>query len=430
MPGALDDIRVVDMSEYIAGPYCGVLLSDFGADVIRVEPVGGAAWRSYQPVGPKEGRAFMACNRGKRSICVDYERAEGRRILDELLGTADVLITNFRVGAAERHRLDYAALHARFPRLIYVHNTANGRHGPDAARAGFDVVAQAMSGLMGLEPPCPEGALPRSLPLTLVDQTAACLLLGGICAALYARTRSGHGQYVETSLLAAALSLQTMNSASVEDVDGVLRAGWLATLAEARAEGLSFKEIAAVRRDALGPSQSTSGREESPYRGIVETSDGLIAYSCANLRLRRSFATLLDLADPMLDGTPIEHDEAWEITHRLADHVRTVMRSGSSAEWLARLTEAGIPAGPVRFPEELYEDPGVIANGYVASFNHPIAGELKLFGPLVALSETETAAQLPPPAAGQHTVELLESLGYSQRRIQELLEGGAVSHHA
>jgi crotonobetainyl-CoA:carnitine CoA-transferase CaiB-like acyl-CoA transferase len=422
MTGAYQGIRVLDLSEYIAGPLCGMLLVDMGADVIKVEPPRGDNWRHVQPVVPGESRLFLAANRGKKSVCLDMTAEEGRAIVQRLAHRADVMIVNFRAGVAERLGLDYETLAAANPGLIYCRNTAFGQAGPGAGRAGFDLVAQAAGGLMALQPQ--PGTLPGPLPLPAVDLAAAMLLFGGVGAALHARCVSGRGQQVDTSLLAAALTLQNGRFVSIEQGDRPLREGWLEALRTARGAGAGYDEIVGLRREALG---APPPQARDPYRGVYQTRDGLLAYTCVTQRLRQRLMALLGLHDPRREGGALSAEEEAETVATLSACVAELLQTRTTADWLEEFGRAGIPAGPVRFVEELFEEPGVVDNGLVAECVHQTLGPLKMLGIPIVMSGTPGAPQGPPPALGQHTDEVLATLGYDAGQIEELRARGVVA---
>ena len=191
--GPLAGIKVLEFSEIIAAPFGGMLLSDMGADVIKVEPPAGDPWRAFQPLGMREGRGYISLNRGKRGIAIDLNTPEGLEIIHALAARTDVVIVNYRPDVAEKLGIDYATLSANNPRLIYCDNTAFGRRGPHAHRPGYDIVAQALSGLMTTEGRREESGVPMMNGLPSADLSTGIAIAWGICAALYARERTGRG---------------------------------------------------------------------------------------------------------------------------------------------------------------------------------------------------------------------------------------------
>ena len=241
MPGALSGIKVLEFSEYIAGPFAGMLLSDLGADVIKIEPPGGEPWRHASPFIPNESRNFISLNRGKRSLPLDLKRPEAREIVYKLLEDTDVVLVNARPDVAARLGIDYDTLSAKRPGLVYCDNTAFGRTGPDRHRPGYDLIAQAVTGLMASEAKTEDGLPLRIQSTPVADFATGMAMAWGICAALYHRERTGRGQMVETTLLGTALAFQTMVFTQVEAIDQGPRTGFLDTLDGLRDSAAPFR---------------------------------------------------------------------------------------------------------------------------------------------------------------------------------------------
>ena len=219
MAGPLEGVKVVEFTEIIAGPFAGMLLADMGAEVIKVEPPWGDPWRGTQPFSATESRPFIAYNRGKRSITLDLTSGAAGEILARLIPQMDVAIVNYRPDVAAKLGVDYEALAALNPRLIYCENTAFGRQGPDAYRPGYDLILQAMSGIMTAESKVSNGAPVHVVSSPMVDTAAGICLAWCVCAALYHRERTGQGQKVETTLLGLALALLGMRFVEIEALD-------------------------------------------------------------------------------------------------------------------------------------------------------------------------------------------------------------------
>ena len=219
MPGPLDGVKVVEFTEIIAGPFAGMLLSDMGAEVIKVEPPWGDPWRGTQPISATESRVFMAYNRGKRSITLDLTAEAAAEVLARLIPQMDVAIVNYRPDVAARLGVDYDSLAAINPRLIYCENTAFGRQGPDSWRPGYDMILQAMTGIMTAESKVSNGAPMHVVSSPFVDTSAGLCLAWCVCAALFHRERTGRGQKVETTLLGLALAMLGMRFVEVESLD-------------------------------------------------------------------------------------------------------------------------------------------------------------------------------------------------------------------
>ncbi|MER3420436.1 MAG: hypothetical protein C4290_07890 [Chloroflexota bacterium] len=425
-PGPLAGVRVLDISELIAAPMATMLLSDMGADVIKIEPPEGESWRLQMPLLPGESKGFMSLNRGKRGLAVNLKTAEGQAIVHALARTADVAVVNYRPDVPPRLGIDYATLSAINPRIIYAANTAFGRHGPHAHRPGYDIILQAMSGLMTGAGGVTEAGMPAVIGGTAIaDFSAALLLAWAVCAALYHRERTGEGQQIDTSLLAAALTVQTSRFFSVEEQDAADRAELVRRVRELRAAGRPYREIVEAVQAARG---LVGQAVANPYYRVYQAQDDFIAVGCLSHALRVKFCRVLGLEDPRLEPG------AWQpgtgefraIGRRLAQEAEAIIRARPAAEWLARFDAAGVPAGPVRLAEELFEDPHILANGLVAEVEHALVGRLKMVGPPVHMSRTPLRPQGAAPALGQHTDEILRSLGYEDGQISELRRRGIV----
>ena len=427
-PGALDGIRVLEFSVVVAGPVCGLILADLGADVVKVEPPGGEPHRRNRAVVPNEGKLFQNFNRGKRSLVVDLRRAGGRALIHRLVPQADVAVVNYRLGVAEQLGIDYGTLRALHPGLVYVESTGFGTRGPMAAKPASDIVAQGYSGLMAGEGKVAEGGEP--LPLKAgawADYFTGVATAMGVAAALYHRERTGEGQKVSGSLLRSALFAQSHIVMREPVSDSVLRDATMAQVAAARARGADYRELIGIRM---------AGRELGTqfalyYNGYRAKDGGLIlgALTKAN---RDAMRRVLGLRgercdDPdydALDPANLAEAERWKqiIRDRIAG--RTV------AEWVAAFEAAGAPVSPVRLPEEMSDDPQVEAEGIMAELEHEVTGPQRVVGPIVELSATPAAARRAAPTAGRHTRELLREFGLPGAEIDALAAAGVVAEGA
>ncbi len=419
MPGPLAGIKVVEFSQIIAGPFAGMLLADMGADVIKIEPPHGEPWRLNMQFIPLESRTFISLNRGKRSLPLDLTRPEATEVVDRLVADADVVIVNYRPDVSRKLRIDYERLSKINPRLIYCDNTAFGRRGPHSQRPGYDIIAQAITGLMASEGKIVDGVLQYIVSTPIADFATGLAMAWGICAALYVRERTGKGQKIETTLLASALGVQTSRFTWIEAIDAEPYRQFMADLERMRAEGRPFEEVYA---------RYLEFRPRPPgniYYRTYQTKDSVIAVGCLSDPLRKRLLQLLGLHDIRFDpGYDPQSPEAIEFGKELTRQAEAIFRQRTTAEWLRILDEAGIPAGPVRFTEELFEDEQVIANNLVVELEHSVIGRIKMVGPIINMSETPLEARSASPALGEHTDEVLSALGYSPAQVEELRKRG------
>jgi formyl-CoA transferase len=395
---ALAGLRVLDATQVMAGPFCTMLLGDLGADVVKVEPPEGDTTRTMagsRGAGPgAESPGFWAINRNKRGIVVDLKDPRGQAIFRALAARADVLVENSRPGAFETLGLGYEYLRRDNPALVYASISGFGHTGPYAARGGFDLVAQGMSGLMSVtgEP----GRPPAKCGVPVTDLAAGLLALQAILAAYVHRLRSGEGQHIDASLLEAGIALGVWESAQYFSGGGV--------------------------PEALG----SAHRMFAPYQA-VRCADGWITLGAANTRTWERLARALGRADL------IERPEFAQATGRvrnreaLAAEIESVTATRPRAHWLALLEGEGVPCGPILDYEEVFADPHVGARGMVQEVDHPAGGRIRVVGPAVKLSGTPVRVGRPSPLYGQHTAEVLGELGYAPAEIQDLAAAGVVA---
>lgn len=374
MAGALDHLLVLDLTSHLSGPYCAMLLADHGAEVIKVEPPTGDSARGMPPFVNGESAPFMTWNRNKRSVVLDLKQAPDQDALWALVDRADILVENYRPGVLDRLGFGWEKLHARNKRLILASISGFGQTGPYASRGGFDLITQAMSGLMSTNGPA-DGD-PFRLPIAISDVTAGMFLAFGVLAAVEARHRTGEGQRVETSLLEAATSLAVYESAHYF------------------ARG--------TRPERLGQAH----RGSSPYQ-CFRTADGYITLGASQ---QHFFARLCEMTglqalldDPRFktNADRVAHNDA--LVALLADK----LRQHPSAHWLAALEAAGIPAGPVLHYDEVFTDPHILAREMVVKTEHPVTGTFHTMGVPVKLSATPGSVRLPAPRLGEHSGEIL-----------------------
>jgi len=394
--GPLAGLNVIDLSHVMAGPTCAMFLADMGADVIKVEkiPGGDDLRRSVPPTLAGESAAFLILNRNKRGIAVDLKTEAGRAVLLRILENADVMIENYRPGTMERMGLGYDVLHALNPRLIYCSISGFGRTGPYAGHGGFDLIAQAMSGLMSITGEGP-GRPPTKVGSPVTDITAGLLACAGILAALYHRASSGHGQMVDTSLFEAGIALTYWQSA-----------------------------ICFATGQSPGPMGSAHPLN-APYQAF-RTTDGWIAVGAANhtnwLRL------LVALESPELGDDPRFANNAERMRNRQALEAALipVFERRNSAEWLRRLEAAGVPAGPVLDMAQMHAHPQTLAREMIVETTHPTAGPVKAVGLPIKFSDTPGGVRRPAPLFGQDTRTVLRDYGLSDAEIDQMAAQGTV----
>jgi crotonobetainyl-CoA:carnitine CoA-transferase CaiB-like acyl-CoA transferase len=392
VPGPLEGLRVVDCSAIIAGPIATAFLATYGADVVKLEPLEGDALRSYPSTLPELSRYFLGINRGKRSVAVDLKHREGLALARRLARAADVFVESFRPGVAARLGLDDPALRAENARLIYCSVSAFGQTGPLAERPGLDPVVQSYGGL-AWEQGAAEGKAPELVRGSLVDYYTGSLAVSGILLALVARSQTGAGQRIETSLLDGVLAMQAG------------RVFW----AEA-------KEPPDAVRDLLGDRVSRIYPTQEGHLYLYVELPKFWAGLCRTLGLEAW------LTDPRLGTMVGRHTHKAElirvITERLA--------ARTAAEWEARFAEADVPCTRVRSVPDLLVDPQALLNGALATVAHPTLGPVRLLGVPVRLAGTPGTPAGPPPALGEHTDAVLAEAGLSAPEIARLRQAGVV----
>jgi crotonobetainyl-CoA:carnitine CoA-transferase CaiB-like acyl-CoA transferase len=382
MDGPLAGLVVVDISRALAGPHAAMMLGDLGARVIKVEhPDGGDDTRGWGPpfVGPEEAREstyFLSCNRNKESVTLDARTPEGADLLTRLLRRADVFVENFRPGVLDRLGFGVDRLHAVNPRLVVLSITGFGHDGPEGGRAGYDQIAQGEAGLMSITGPSPDQ--PTRVGVPIGDLLAGMYGAFGVLAALHRRARTGRGEVVRTSLLAAIVGVHAFQGTRYTVAGEV-----------PRAEGNHHPSIA-------------------PY-GTFRCADGLVQIAVGSEALWLRFAPLvgLDGADPRF---ALNRDR---VRHRseLVAHIEAVFGTATTSHWLARLGEVGVPCGLVRTLDQVYGWEQVRSQGLLVEVDHETLGRVRLPGPPLRFDAGGRSTHLAPPTLGQHDTAVRAWLG-------------------
>lgn len=392
----LEGMVVLDASQIMAGPFCTLLLADMGADVIKVErPDGGDDTRRMgPPFVTGESAAFLAMNRNKRSLALDLKTEEGTELFRRLARRADVLVENFRPGTMERLGLGYEALQESNPGLIYCSISGFGQTGPYRLRGGFDLVAQGMSGLISVTGHPGGPATKVGVPIS--DLNAGIYGAYGILCAYVQRLRTGRGQRVDTSLLEGAIAYTFWESAI-----------YFAT-------------------GKVPEPMGSAHRLNAPYQ-VFQTRDGSLSLGAANQATWERLCQAIGRPDLAADPRFRENAGRIERYQELAGILDEIFQRDTTANWLSRLEQAGVPAGPIYTLAEVYADPHVRAREMVVEVEHPVAGRVRQIGIPVKLSETPGRIARPAPTLGQHTDEVLHWLGLDGGAIARLRQAGVVA---
>jgi crotonobetainyl-CoA:carnitine CoA-transferase CaiB-like acyl-CoA transferase len=394
--GPLNGIKVIELAQIMAGPTCGMLLADMGADVIKVEKLpGGDDTRSYtEPSINGESAAFMILNRNKRGVAVNLKTAGGLEVVKKLLADADVVTENYRKGTLEKLGLGYDVLQALNPRLIYCAVSGYGRTGPYADKGGFDLIAQGFAGIMSItgEP----GGPPAKSGTSIADINAGILAALGIVSALVARSTTGKGQMVETSLMEAAIQ-QTYWQAAIYFATG----------------------------QNSGPTGSAHILT-APYQAFP-TKDGWINVGGANQSNWERIVKVIGRPELAQDRRFLTNGDRMKNLAALTPLIAQPLKARPCAEWIREFEAAGVPVGPVNKIGDMLAHEQVRARDMVVEVDHARAGRVKALGHPIKFSDTRGEVKRAAPLLGQHTREVLGELGYSAARIDELVGEGAIS---
>ena len=395
-PGPLRGMRVLELAQIMAGPTCGMLLADMGADVVKVEKLpGGDDARGYrEPRVNGVSAPFLMLNRNKRGVAVNLKHPAGRELLLRMVRDADVLTENYRRGTLEKLGLGYDVLSAANPGLIYCAVSGYGRDGPFGDKGGFDLIAQGFAGLMSItgEP----GGPPVKDGNSVADINAGILAALGIAAAYVHKLRTGEGQVVDTSLMEAALQ-QTYWHAAIYFATGA----------------------------SPGPTGSAH-LLTAPYQAF-RASDGFLNIGGANQANWERIADVLGHPEWREDPRFATNSTRMANLATLSEAMNAVLATRTKAEWIAAFDAAGVPVGPVHSIGEALEHPQTRARGMVVELEHPEAGSTRALGCPIHFSKTPTQIERPAPRLGEHTREVLREYGYSDEAIDALAAEGVVA---
>jgi CoA:oxalate CoA-transferase len=372
---ALENLRVIDLTRVLAGPYATMILADLGAEVIKVEAPEGDESRGFGPFKNGVSGYFQSVNRGKKSLGINLKAPEGRDILLGLLDQADILVENFRPGTMTRLDLDYTSLHTRFPSLIYAACSGFGQTGPYAGRGAYDMIIQGMGGIVSItgEP----GRPPVRVGVSIGDLSAALFTVIGILTALHTRQMTGQGQLVDISMLDGQVALL---------------------------------ENAVTRYDMTGQTPGPLGARHpsiTPFQAFP-TLDGWMMLAIGNNALWNKFCRVIERDDLVSDERFRDNESRTAHHEQLEAILSEIFRTRNLTEWLDLLNRSDIPCGPVQRVDEVMSHPQVNARGMILNLPHPVAGSIRMPGSPIKLSDTPPVIDRAAPDLGQHTDEVLE----------------------
>jgi crotonobetainyl-CoA:carnitine CoA-transferase CaiB-like acyl-CoA transferase len=391
----LDGVKVLDLTRYLSGPYCTMILGDLGADVTKIERFpNGDDVRRLGPHINGESYCFASVNRHKKSLALDLKSERGREIVMELVDQADIVVENFRPGAAARLGLDYASLSERNPALVYASISGFGQTGPYTHRAGFDIIAQGVSGLMRMTGQPDSG--PTKVGFAVNDIAAGITAAVGVLGAYVHRLNTGEGQHIDVSLVDSALAWTVWESAAY------------------------------FGSGEVPQPEGSRHRRSAPYQAY-RTQDGYVTVGANTDRLWRRFCERV-VEKPEWIEDPRYAELLTRLDHLddLEADIEAVFTGNTTQHWIHRLDEAGVPGGPVYTYDETFADPHVQAREMVLDMEHPVIGPMRSLGFPIKYSGTPLSIREVAPTVGQHTSDVLTRLGYSAEAIADLVEQGVV----
>jgi crotonobetainyl-CoA:carnitine CoA-transferase CaiB-like acyl-CoA transferase len=394
MPLPLEGVRVLDLTNVMAGPYCSMVLGDLGAEVIKLESLEGDSTRNFEPKVHDESYCFAVLNRNKKSIAVDLKSPAGKEIVLKLAAGCDIMMENFRPGVVKKLGIDYEAVKQVNPGIIYASMSGFGQTGPYGKKGGFDIIAQGMSGVMMMTGY--PGGRPAKVGIAMNDVACGVTTLYGILGAFIGKLRHGEGQYIETSLLEAGMAW------SIWEFGAYFGGGEMPT--------------------ATG----TRHRRSAPYQAF-RTKNGYVTIGASGDKLWRAFVTQVVaqphwLEDARFERNPLRVKNA-DALEALIEEITTTQ---PTAHWVEKLDAAGVPGGPVYTYDQTLADPHVQHRKMVYEIEHPVIGPMKTLGLPVKSTGELTKIRQPAPLHGQHTEEVLRGLGYSDAQVGGLVTEGVV----
>ncbi len=394
--GPLTGMRVIELAHIMAGPVCGLMLADMGADVVKVEKIGTGddSRRFLPPEIEGESAAFMMMNRNKRGIALDLKHEDGKAVLLDLLKNADVVIENYRHDTMSRLGLDYDTLSAINPGLIYCEISGFGRTGPYKERGGFDLIAQGMTGLMSVTGEGPNRA-PVKIGPPVTDITAGILGAMGVSAAYSSKLKTGKGQRVDTSLFEA----------------GITHTFWQSAIAFATG----------VAPKPMGSAHPIN----APYQSIA-TKDGWVNVGAANQANWLNMLNVIKAKYLAEDKRFSDNQKRMANRAELISELEAVFVTRSTDEWVELLNDAGVPAGPLLDVLGMHQDPQAVSRHMIVDVEHPVAGTVKTLGTPVKFHGTPGGVRHAAPVMGQHSREVLQEQGYAEDAIQSLIDAGVL----